>query len=361
MVRHYLLPLLAVVGIAVAIWAVVTGNRPVPTAPPVAPPAQAPFASSVVGAGLLEPNTQNIAIGTPVSGVVTAVLVTVGETVQADAPLFTLDDRAVQAELVVRRAPLQTHQARVAKLLRQPRPEEVPPEEAKVQAAEAALGNARYQLELGKGVEKVGALSMAERERRRWVMRVDEAKLAEARAHLALLCAGAWEPDLEIAQTQVAMAEAQVKQTETEIERLTVRAPVSGEILQVNLRRGEFAQAGSLATPLMVLGNVEPLHVRVEIDEHDVWRVRPEASAVAVMRGNRAFTIPLRFVRFEPAMVPKKALTGESTERVDTRVLQVLYRFTRGALPVYVGQQMEVYIAAPPSGSLPESVTQSGS
>src|SRR5262249_22140286 len=112
---------------------------------------------------------------------------------------------------------------------------------------------------------------------------------------------------------------------------------------------------------LMVLGNVEPLHVRVEIDEHDAWRVRPEAPAVAFMQGNRAFTIPLQFVRVEPAMVPKKALTGESTERVDTRVLPVLYRFTRGTLPVYVGQQLEVYIAAPPSGALPESVTQSGS
>jgi multidrug resistance efflux pump len=310
---------------------------------------------------MIEPNTQNIAIGTPVSGVVTAIVVTVGEMVQAGAPLFTLDDRAVQAELVVRRAALQTHQAQLTKVLRQPRPEEVPPEEAKVQAAEAAVGNARYQLELGKGVAKAGALSMAERERRRWAMLVDEAKLAEARAHLALLRAGAWQPDLEIAQAQVAMAEAQVKQTETELERLTVRAPVSGQILQVNLRRGEFAQAGSLTTPLLVLGSVEPLHVRVEIDEYDAWRVRPEAPAVAFMRGNRALTIPLRFVRFEPAMVPKKALTGESTERVDTRVLHVLYQFTRGALPVYVGQQMEVYIAAPPSGSLPESVTQSGS
>src|SRR5262249_56010090 len=142
----------------------------------------------------------------------------------------------------------------------------------------------------------------------------------------------------------VAMAEAQVKQTETEIERLTVRVPVSGQILQVNIRRGEFAQAGVLATPLMVLGNVEPLHVRVEIDEYDAWRVRPEAPAVAFMRGNRAVTIPLQFVRFEPAMVPKKALTGESTERVDTRGLQVLYRFNRDDLPLYVRHHMDLYI-----------------
>ena len=36
-----------------------------------------------------------------------------------------------------------------------------------------------------------------------------------------------------------------------------------------------------LATPLLLLGNVEPLHVRVDVDENDAWRVRPEAPAVA--------------------------------------------------------------------------------
>ena len=96
----------------------------------------------------------------------------------------------------------------------------------------------------------------------------------------------------------------------------------------------------------MVLGNVEPLHVRVDIDEHEAWRVRPEAPAVAFVRGNRDLQTPVQFVRFEPYVVPKKSLTGDSTERVDTRVLQVLYRFNRGDLPVYVGQQMDVCIAA---------------
>jgi hypothetical protein len=56
--------------------------------------------------------------------------------------------------------------------------------------------------------------------------------------------------------------------------------------------------------------------------------------------------VPLQFVRFEPYVVPKKSLTGDSTERVDTRVLQVLYSFNRDTLPLYVGQQMDVFIAA---------------
>ena len=106
MIRRYFLPLLAVVGVAFAIWTVVTGSRPVPAAPPVVPPAQAPFASYVAGSGIIEANTQNIAIGTHVSGVVTEILVKVGDTVKAGDPLFKLDDRALQAELAMRRASL---------------------------------------------------------------------------------------------------------------------------------------------------------------------------------------------------------------------------------------------------------------
>lgn len=56
---------------------------------------------------------------------------------------------------------------------------------------------------------------------------------------------------------------------------------------------------------------------------------------------------PLRFVRFESYVIPETSLTGDSTERVDTRVLQVIYSFDRDDLPIYVGQQMDVYIEAP--------------
>ena len=59
-------------------------------------------------------------------------------------------------------------------------------------------------------------------------------------------------------------------------------------------------------------------------------------------------TTPLRFVRFEPFVVPKRSLTGDSTERVDTRVLQVIYRVERDDLPLFVGQQVDVFIDAQP-------------
>ncbi len=138
---------------------------------------------------------------------------------------------------------------------------------------------------------------------------------------------------------------------------MTVTAPVEGEVLQVNLRLGEFAQAGPLATPLMLLGNVDELHVRVDVDENDAWRVSNTAAATAFVRGNPQLSTHLRIVRIEPYVIPKKSLTGDSTERVDTRVLQVIYAFDRTALPVYVGQQMDVFIDAPEVAPVKSSMT----
>jgi hypothetical protein len=54
----------------------------------------------------------------------------------------------------------------------------------------------------------------------------------------------------------------------------------------------------------------------------------------------------------------RRSLTGESTERVDTRVLQVLYSFQPGDRPIYVGQQMDVFIKAPPlAATLPPAAS----
>src|SRR5688572_5182323 len=83
MIRKYVLPVFAVIGVAFALWTVVTRSQPIPAAPPVAQPSQAPFASFVAGAGIIEASTENIAMGTPVSGVVTEIFVTVGQAVTA--------------------------------------------------------------------------------------------------------------------------------------------------------------------------------------------------------------------------------------------------------------------------------------
>jgi HlyD family secretion protein len=315
------------------------------TAPP-ADPAKVSFVNTVAAVGLVEPSSENIAVSTSVSGLVTAVYVKVGDHVRRGAPLFSLDDRDVRAELALRKSNLEIARARLSRLEQTPRPEEIPESEAKVHQAEAALADAQNQLRLIESVTDKRAIREEDVLRRREATNVAAAKLEEAKASLALLKAGAWAPDVEVARAEVVNAEAQIHRVEADLERLTMNAPLDGEILQVNVRTGEYAQAGQIAKPLLVMGEVGELHVRADIDENDAWRVKPSFDAEASERGNSNRRARLEFVRFEPYIVPKKSLTGDSTERVDTRVLQAIYRFTERNVPFYVGQQMDIFIDA---------------
>lgn len=294
MIRKFLLPALAAVGLGVAIFTVVAGSKATVPAPAVADPARPPYRAFVAGSGIVEASTENIAIGTQLPGIVSRIYVQIGSRVKAGDALFTIDDRAQRAELATRRA--------------------------SVQVAEAQLADSNNQLALAESITDKRAMSVEERDKRRFATQKAEAQLVQARAELASI--------------------------QTDLDRLTVRAPVDGQILQLKMHLGEFAPAGVLATPLILLGNVDTLCVRVDVDENDAWRVRDGAPATGNLRGNKDIKTQLEFVRFEPYIVPKKSLTGDSSERVDTRVLQVIYGFERGELPIYVGQQMDVFIDA---------------
>lgn len=348
MFRKYILPIIAVLGVIFALYSVRANNKPVPAAPPVVQPSQAPFKSYIAGAGIVEASTENIAVGTNLSGIVTEVLVKVGSKVKKGDPLFRLDERELRAEVAVRRTALTTTKEKLARLLSMPRPEDIPPAEARVREADSALSDVKHQLDLAESITDKRAISADDLNRRRYAVQVAEARLAEAKSQLALLKAGSWKPDIEIAKADIAASEAQVKAAETEMERLTVRSPISGEILQLNVRPGEFAQTGVLAKPLILLGNLDTLHVRVDVDENEAWRFKKDSPALAFVRGNRELKTPIKFERVEPYVVPKRSLTGDSTERVDTRVMQAVYSFDRSQLPVFVGQQMDVFIDAPP-------------
>ena len=96
----------------------------------------------------------------------------------------------------------------------------------------------------------------------------------------------------------------------------------------------------------MLIGRTDVLHIRTDVDEHEAMRVRPDARAVASVRGDSARQANLRCVRIEPYVIPKRSLTGDSSERVDTRVLQIVYAFDPKELNAYVGQQMDVFVDA---------------
>jgi multidrug efflux pump subunit AcrA (membrane-fusion protein) len=311
--KRFVLP---VIGIVAALWAAYSVARTTPRRHSTNPPAAAPvseFSKTVSAVGLIEASSENIAIGTPLAGVVTRVFVSVGQSVKEGDPLFALDTRQLRADLAVRRSSLAVSRTGV-------------------RVARAHLEDLQRSLDFAEGLSDKRAISAEETTRRRSAVQTGEAQLAEAEA-------------------QVSAAEAQVRSVETEIERSTVRAPLDARVLQVKVHLGEYAPAAVTSTPLVLLGGLLPLNVRVDVDEHEAWRVKPDAAATAHLRGDARVKAPLQFVRFEPFVVPKKSLTGDSTERVDTRVLQVIYRIDGKDLPLYVGQQMDVFIDAVGSAS----------
>jgi RND family efflux transporter MFP subunit len=294
--KKWLPILLGVAGMLMIGLYLAKSNPQKPVAQPIAEPSNVPFESYIAGAGLTEPNSENIYIGTDIGGIVREVNVTVGAVVKKGAPLFVIEDRVAQAQ--------------------------VAQNEALVNQRRAELKNAQDQFGILAKVKDARAISRDERNQS--------------------------ERAVEGAKAVLEAAQADLKANQANLTLHTVLAPIDGTVMAMNLRVGEFAPAGASSTALIQMGNLNPLHVRVDIDENDAWRFDAKRSAVAFLRGNSAITVPLEFVRVEPFVRPKRSLTGESIERVDTRVLQIIYRFDPKDKPIYAGQQMDIYIEAEP-------------
>jgi HlyD family secretion protein len=350
-VTRHGMPVLAAAMLAFATWSIASKYRAREvTAPPIAAPTH-PYDSTVAGTGIVEPRSEVIALAIERGGVVSRVHVVAGDQVKAGRPLFAIDPRNYEAAVAEAEASVAAERAAIASidesivlqrdLIDQARAEL---ESAEAERTRASLDHARYAT-LVRGawtsrqryetatadVEKAGAGVAAAK-----------AALASARQRNALLDAGHRE-----AEARLARARARLDGAKADLDKSVVRAPIDGAILKVNVRLGEYAQAGVLANPLMTIGSVDPLHVRVDIDEADAWRVHPSTPAVARLRGNPGISVRLSFVRFEPYVLPKRSLSGDTMERVDMRVLQAIYAFAPADFPAFIGQQVDVFVEAP--------------
>lgn len=313
-VSRQILPAIAVIGLLLAVIFIAT-NQPDRTLsgtdrePPRAPAALA-NEPRVAGAGIVEPSSETIQIGSALSGLVSALFVKPGDRVEEGQVLFTVDDRAARSAL--REAEAAIAQAR-----------------AGIAEASSARATASRQLALYRALGDPDAVSRAE------VIRAEgEADAAGQR--------------LRLAEAQLGAAQARAASARTEIARLTIRAPIAGEVLSVNIRKGEYVSTmgGASTQPFIEMGETRPLHVRIDVDEEQAPQVALGAPATVSPRGAAQRQVQARFVRAEPLVVPKRSLTNSAQERVDVRVLQLIYELPETDGLFRVGQQVDAYIAA---------------
>jgi HlyD family secretion protein len=306
---------LAVLGIIGGVAMIIYDLKPKPVAQPIMQPSFAPYKDFIAGSGIIEADCHNINVGSMLSGVVDEVLVNAGDKVVKGQPLITLDQRQALSELQIKMAALE-----VAK--------------SNVEQSKATLRNTQDLFKLVEDLKDTRAISKEE-----FITRRNNVMIAKT--------------ELKSAEANVISAAADLESSKTNLDLLTIQAPIDGNILQVNVDPGQFIGGGqtnegvnSSSAPIL-LGGVNTYKVRVDIDETDAWRFKPNTNAIAYLRGNTALKVPLKYEYYEPYVIPKQNLTGESTERVDVRVLQVVYSYDPKDLPSYLGQQVDVYIEVP--------------
>jgi multidrug efflux pump subunit AcrA (membrane-fusion protein) len=313
MPRH-ILPYVAVAALVLTALAVALTQPDRRTTSPSKTPPTAPKAfagNAVSGSGLVEPSSELIEVGTQRSGIVTRLNVRAGDRVTTGQLLFTIDARDARSQLGERTASVQLARERV--------------DSARVELASAQR---LYSLYASVGDPRAVAEQQV----------IDRRNVRDSAA-----------ARLEVAEAELRQSQAQAATARTSLGLLEVRAPQSGTVLQVNTRVGQFANAGpgpGDQDPLMILGETNPLHVRIDIDENEVGRVAIGKPAIVSPRGNAELRVRATFVRTEPLIVPKRSLTNSTAERVDVRVLQLIYALPQDARAFFVGQQVDAFVPA---------------
>lgn len=298
---------IAIVGlIGAIIFSLIKGNPTVPASQSLANPSVSPYEKSISGNGYVEANTRNISVRPFSSGIVNRVFVKPGEHVKAEQPLFEMDKRSAETQIELDSAVVETARH-------------------KADAKEAQRLEAADQHQRAKKV-KDGYISAEEAKKR-------ELSLQELQSQSSA------------AKTELKEAEHKLHLSRIALDKLTIRAPVDGLVCKVNISPGEFVIDAYPPQGCIIMGNDTPLHVRVQIDEHDAWRLSANAPAIALLPGYNGASVPLTFIRIEPFAGTKKQLSGNSDDVVDTRVVEVIYAACENtSYPLYMGQQVDVFI-----------------
>jgi HlyD family secretion protein len=219
---------------------------------------------SVSATGKLAPTNQ-VTVGSQLSGLVTRVVVDVNDRVVAGQPLALIDPEQIDDQIRAGQATLAANQAQVG--------------QAQATVAEANAQLARLQ--------EVYRLSNG---------RVPSAtELQTGRANAQRAVAG-----LKTAQANVAAARAQLAQSQTQRSRAIIRSPVSGVVLARQIDPGQTVAASFNTPTLFVIAeDLTKMKLEVAIDEADVGEVALGQQASFTVDAFPGRTFPAQITRVD--------------------------------------------------------------
>jgi HlyD family secretion protein len=330
--------------------------------PPQAPlfnPVVNPYAHGIYAEGIVEsdqPSGENISVYPEVAGTVKAILVAEGQPVRKGQALLLVDDSIQRATVEQQESQAQAARTLLDELRAQPRKETLDVAKAQVDAARASLKTAEDELLKQQAAYEANPKSISKDalDGAANSAAVAGANLDVAQKQLDLVKAGAWVYDINNQEKQYnALLKAHASSSAL-LAKYTLHAPRDGVVMAMNVTPGSFVspqgawdQYTQGMAPVLTLGSSQAwLNVRCYVDEILIPRVPPPSQIKAQLsvRGS-GVKIPLEFVRVQPFVSPKIELSDQREERVDVRVLPLIFRVRKPAdVNLYPGLLVDVYI-----------------
>ena len=357
--KNSIIMIISVLGILAGILTAIFSALVTPALSPAFHPSASPYSSAIYSEGIIESaqaSGENINLYPEVAGTVTQILVTEGQEIKAGEPLLRLDDSIQRATAEQVGSQAEAAKALLEELKAEPRKENLDVSGAQVVSAEAALKTAGDTLEKEQAAYEMDSRSVSKDALDSAINAVSIAKanLEVAQKQFELTKAGAWIYDIRNQERQQQALEKGYAASRALLSKYTLRAPRDGIVLSINTIVGNYASPqGSYDTyrqgqsPVITLGSSPTsLHVRCYIDEILVPRLPAGSKMKAQMsvRGSDV-KIPLEFVRVQPYVSPKIQLSDQRQERVDVRVLPVIFKIEKPSnINLYPGELVDVYI-----------------
>jgi HlyD family secretion protein len=298
---------------------------------------------AAVAPGVVEPRSGQIKIAAPVVGRVSEVLVKINDKVATDEPLLRLDDEdaqgrvaSAQAQVAMRKKARNEKSAGKA-ANRRDAEDAVADAEATVVDARNTFDKAVHAKRSGSGSDAaVTAVHTA------WMRAQDN--LERERSQLRKIEGQSGTPLPTQLEGQLNVARTELRVAFAELERLTIRAPIAGTVLKVDVKVGEVA-APSLSQPLLLLGDLSQLRVRAELDEHNTGKIKVGEAVIVRAEAFPGQTFAGKVAAIAPLVQSARLVSPGSRNLTDFSINEVMVDLNETG-PLIAGMNVDVYFGS---------------